>query len=842
MKRFVISTVGASLIGFVALAAQSQPAAAVAGGADASAGARRAQAAPAVVAPAAKPAAPRMTRTGASELSAAEQTAMVKQYCATCHNDRNKPGGLSFVGFDASQVAEHADVAERMIRRLRSGMMPPAGARRPEGDGVLKLASALETRIDRAAALNPNPGMRPFQRANRAEYQRAVRDLLGIDVDVNSFLPPDTISKGFDNVADVQSLSTTVLEGYLRAAAQISRLAVGDRTASPTSVTFKIPRARSQNTHVEGAPIGTRGGVSQMHIFPADGEYVFKAALHYEPLGGLTGRSTMSMFDLKQQIEISIDGQRVAVLDLNTRMSESDPNNNLEPQTAPIHVSAGPHRVSAAFIDSFGAIPDDLVMPLENTLADVSIGQGITLLPHMRELRIIGPSRVTGISDTPSRRRIFSCRPTSQAEEAPCAREILERMATQAFRGPVSGDDVQGLMSFYDEGREKSDFETGIRLALQAILASPRFVFRFEEAPSTLKPGQTYRLSDADLASRLSFFLWGTAPDAELLKHVTAKTLRAPGVLEKQIGRMLAHPKSEALATRFAAQWLRLQDLDKVSPDYLQYPQYDDRLANAFRRETELFFDSLVREDRSLLELITADYSFVNERVALHYGIANVTGAHFRKVQLPETRRGILGHGSVLVLTSNSDRTSPVHRGKWVMEVLLGSPPPPPPPNVPELDEVKATGGGRTLSVRERMEEHRKNPTCNSCHRVIDPLGLALENYDPTGAWRIKDNEVAVDPVGTLYDGSQIDGPESLRGALLKYKDAVVLSFTESLMTYALGRRVEHYDMPAIRSIVREAARSDYKLSTFIKGVINSAAFQNGRVPVEGARAADVVR
>lgn len=780
-------------------------------------------------------------RTASGELSPVEQSAMVKQYCATCHNDRSKAGGLSFAAFDAAQVTEHADVAERMIRRLRSGMMPPAGARRPEGDGVLKLAASLESRIDRAAATDPNPGARPFQRANRAEYARAVQDLLAIKVDVNAFLPPDTISAGFDNVADVQSLSTTVLEGYLRAAAQISRLAVGDRNATATSVTFKIPRARSQNTHVEGAPIGTRGGVSEVHIFPADGEYVFKAALHYEPLGGLTGRSTMSALNLEEKIDISIDGHRVAVLDLNTRMSESDPNNNLEPQTAPIQVTAGPHRVSAAFINTFSAIADDLVMPLENTLADVSIGQGITLLPHLRELRILGPSRVTGISDTPSRRRIFSCRPTVQAEEAACSREIVTRLATQAFRAPVSGDDVQGLLSFYEEGRTRSDFESGIRLAVQAILASPRFVFRFEAAPSSAKPGQTYRLSDADLASRLSFFLWGTAPDGELLKHVAERTLRTPGALDRQVKRMLTHPRSEALATRFAAQWLRLQDLDKVNPDYLQYPQYDDRLAEAFRRETELFFDSLVREDRSLLDLISADYSFVNERVALHYGIPNVTGAHFRKVAMPGNRRGILGHGSVLVLTSNSDRTSPVHRGKWVMEVLLGSPPPPPPPNIPELDEVKPTAGGRTLSVRERMEEHRKNPTCNSCHRVIDPLGLALENYDPTGAWRLKDNEVTVDPVGTLYDGSQIEGPESLRGALLKYKDAVVLSFTESLMTYALGRRVEHYDMPAIRAIVHEAAKNDYKMSSFIQGVIKSAAFQMGRVPTEGTRAADVV-
>ena len=776
-----------------------------------------------------------MAPAHSTDMTADAQTAMVKQYCATCHNDRTKAGTLSLASFDATRAAADVAVTEKIIRKLRAGMMPPAGARRPEEAQIIALASALENQIDRAAALNPNPGFRPFQRANRAEYARAVRDLLAIDVDVNAFLPPDTISNGFDNVADVQSLSPTVMEGYLRAAAQISRLAIGDRSAAPTSVTYKIPRAKSQMAHVEGAPIGTRGGVSEIHVFPADGEYIFKAAMHYEPLGGLTGRSTMAMFNLKEQIDISIDGVQVAVLDLNTRMSESDPKNNLEPQTAPIHVKAGPHRVSAAFINTFEAIPDDLVMPLENTLADVSIGQGITLLPHMRELRVIGPSVVTGISDTPSRRRIFSCRPTTAAEEAGCARQIIQRVATQAFRGPVSSDDLQGLLSFYHDGRKRSDFESGVRLAMQAILASPRFVFRFEEAPATARAGQAYRISDTDLASRLSFFLWGTVPDAELLKHVTDRTLRAPGVLGKQVKRMLADPRADALSTRFAAQWLRLQDLEKVNPDYLQYPQYDERLAESFRKETELFFDHLVREDRSLLDLITADYSFVNERIALHYGIPNITGSQFRRVALPENRRGILGHGSVLVLTSNSDRTSPVYRGKWVMEVLLGSPPPPPPPGVPELDEVKPTGGGRTLSVRERMEEHRKNPTCNSCHRVIDPLGLALENYDPTGAWRIKDNEVAVDPVGVLYDGTKVDGPASLRAALIRHKDAFILSFTESLMTYALGRRVEHFDMPAIRTIVRDAAKNDFKMSAFINGVINSPAFQMGRA-VEGGR------
>jgi hypothetical protein len=480
-----------------------------------------------------------------------------------------------------------------------------------------------------------------------------------------------------------------------------------------------------------------------------------------------------------------------------------------------------------------------LLSPQDYTLADTQIGDGygVTTLPHLRDFAITGPFKVTGVSDTPSRRKIFTCRPTSAADEAGCAKEIVQRLATQAFRGPVSGDDLQGLLAFYNEGRQRGDFETGIRLSLQAILASPRFVFRFEETPLAIRAGQNYRLSDADLASRLSYFLWGTLPDAELLKVVNSKTLRTPGVLEKQVKRMLASPRAEALSTRFASQWLRLQDVEKVSPDYLQYPQYDDRLAESLKRETEMFFANLVREDRSLLELITADYSFVDERVAMHYGIPNVIGPQFRRVSMPPERRGILGQGSILVLTSNSDRTSPVYRGKWVMEVLLGSPPPAPPPNVPMLDEVKATGNGRTLSVRERMEEHRKNPTCNSCHRVIDPLGLALENYDPTGAWRIKDNEVPVDPVGVLYDGSKIEGPADLRNAILKYKDVFVTSFTERLMTYALGRRVESFDMPAVRAIVKDAAKNDYKMSSFINGVINSSAFQRGRATE--AKAAD---
>jgi hypothetical protein len=487
--------------------------------------------------------------------------------------------------------------------------------------------------------------------------------------------------------------------------------------------------------------------------------------------------------------------------------------------------------VSAAFIQKFEAPINDILVPVENTLADVSMSFGVTLLPHLRDMTVNGPYAVTGVSDTVSRRLIFSCRPTTAAEETPCATEILRTLAGRAFRAPIAPADMDVLMGFYQQGRKKGDFEHAIRFSLQAILASPRFVFRLEQVPASLRAGQSFRLTDQDLASRLSFFLWGTVPDAELSKAAAQGQLRTPAALRKQVARMLADPRSETLATRFAAQWLRLQDLDKIIPDYLQYPHYDDTLAAGLRRETELFVDSLIRENRSVLEILDSDYTFVNERVAIHYGIPDVTGSAFRKVPVRDpNRRGILGHGSVLALTSIADRTSPVLRGKWIMEVLLGSPPPAPPPNVPALDETKDVKGGHTLSIRERMEQHRANPACMSCHKVIDPLGLALENFDVTGAWRIKDNEVPVDPVGDLYDGTKLDGPAALRAALLNHKDAVLLSFTEHLMTYALGRRVEAFDMPAIRQVIREAAADDYKVSTFVQGVVATQAFRMSRI------------
>ena len=763
-----------------------------------------------------------------SSLSIDAQNKLVAQNCASCHSEKMHSGELVLAGFDAATIAQRPDVAEKMIRKLRTGMMPPPGARRPDAATTKAFLESLETKMDAAAALSPNPGWRPFQRLNRSEYQHAVKDLLGIDVDVTAFLPPDTISKGFDNVADVQAFSPTLMESYLRAASSISRVAVGDRNASNTSATYKIGRTGSQMRHVDGAPMGTRGGVSVLHTFPADGEYVVKVSLHNEPLGGIYGRTTMATMDIKEQIEVSVNGERAALLDLNVRMSETDPKNSLEIKTPLIHIPAGPQRISAAFIQRFDGPVDDLLVPLENTLADVNISFGVTALPHMRDMTILGPSAVTGVSDTVSRRMVFTCRPTNAKEEETCAAEIVKGLTTRAFRGASTPDDVQDAMTFYEQGRKTGDFEGGIRMALQSVLMSPRFLFRLEQAPkATLaKAASVYRVSDQELATRLSFFLWGTAPDADLLKAASVGALRTPLGLEKQVRRMLTDHRSDALSTRFAGQWLRLQDLEKIHPDYLIFPQYDDTLAQSMLRETELFFDSIVREDRPVLDLLTADYSFVNERLAKHYGIANVTGSEFKRVQLPEYRRGLFGQGSILTLTSVADRTSPVQRGKWVMEVLLGSPPPPPPPNVPALDDTKAAIGGKNLTTRERMEEHRKNPACTSCHKVIDPLGLALENFDATGAWRIKDNEVAVDSVGDLYDGTKMEGPAGLRQAIMKHSDVFLLSFTENLMTYALGRRVEYTDMPAIRAIIREAGRSNNRMSAFILGVVNSGAFR----------------
>lgn len=764
---------------------------------------------------------------------------MVRRVCGVCHNAQ-LPGGpmgnLVLTDFDVATSPQKPETAEKMITKLRAGMMPPPGIPRPGGDTLEALVKTLERLIDDAARAAPNPGSRSFQRLNRAEYERSIQELLALDIDAGDYLPLDTKSANFDNIADVQMLSPTLLDAYLNAAGQISRLAVGDRDATPSEKTYEKPGYFSQWDRVEGAPMGTRGGITVVHNFPADGEYVFRMAFDHTTTGGYYGTTTRF-----EQLEISINGERAALLELDQWMDVSQPN-GVNMESEPIFVRAGPQLISAAFIRRSDGLLEDLVSPHEWSLTDRQIGSGgygITAPPHLKELVIGGPYRVTGVSETPSRRKIFSCRPTTSAEAAACAKEIIARLGAEAYRRPLTAAELEELTAFYAEGARGGEFEIGIRTALQAILASPDFVFRYEPSASgSVKAGESYRISDQALASRLSFFLWGTPPDDELLESARRGKLADRGVLEKQVRRMLADARSEALGTRFAAQWLRLQDLDTVHPDAFWFPDYDQQLADAMRRETELFFYNLVREDRSVLELFDADYTFVNERLARHYGMYDVTGPEFRRVRYPDTRRsGLLGHGSILTLTSHANRTSPVLRGKWVMEVLLGTPPPPPPPGVPDLEETEGAKDGRFLTTRERMEQHRTNPVCRSCHQFMDPIGLALDNFDVTGRWRIRENNMPLDTRGELYDGTLITNPEDLRNALLKRPTPLIRTFTENLMAYALGRRIEYYDKPTVRKIAQQAEDNDYRLSSFILGVVKSDAFQMKREGVVEAEA-----
>jgi len=775
----------------------------------------------------------------------AAENELIEQYCVRCHSDRRLQGNLSLERFDAGDPVADAVLTEKIVVKLRAEMMPPPGSRRPAGDSLTALVEALEGRMDAYAAANPNPGGRTFQRLNRAEYQRSVYDLLGLQINAGDYLPLDTKSNNFDNIADVQMVSPTLLDAYLTAAAEISRLAIGNPTAGPTERQYRIPRWVTQTERVEGAPFGTRGGTSVLHTFPADGEYVFRFSFHHETTGAAVGngRSALTTPDDPEQVEISVDGVRVALLDFDRWMHVENPE-GVEMRTEPIFVAAGPKRVTAAFVKRMEGPVQDLIRPHDWSLASTAIAgsYGVLSLPHMRDLVIAGPWNVTGVSNHPVRERIFSCYPERPDQDGrACAAEIVDRLAPRAFRRPITDEDRTALLRFYDMGYSDGGFEIGVRTALEAMLASPHFVFRFEEAPGPVELGDTYRISDIDLASRLSYFLWGLPPDEQLMALAAAGRLSAPETLEAQVMRMLGDSRAEALSTRFAAQWLRLQDLEKVNPDVRFAPDYHQQLADAMIHETELFFTHLVREDRSMFELYTADYTFVNERLARHYGIPDVTGDAFRMVRYPyEHRRGILGHGSILTLTSHASRTSPVLRGKWLMEVVMGTPPPPPPPGVPPLEETtdEATDG-RMMTTKERMEIHRQNPTCNACHRFIDPIGLALDSYDMTGKWRIKENGVALETDGELWDGTPINGPMALQQALLDRPVLLLRAFTSNLMAYGLGRRMEYFDQPTIRRIVREAEQDDYRISSFVLGVVHSDAFQMQRVGAVTATAAN---
>ena len=763
----------------------------------------------------------------APDIEPEDLTAVMQRYCVVCHNAQLLTGNLSLEGFDVADPVARAATSEKIIRKLQVGMMPPPGMPRPGGDTLDALVAELETRIDRAAAANPNPGDRTFQRLNRPEYENAIRELLGLEIDAADYLPPDIKSNNFDNIVDVQLMSPTLLDSYLRAASEISRAAIGDADATASQTTYLVDQNASQAERVPGAPIGTRGGLSVIHNFTADGYYTFSVS----PSGnGVNARGggefSMHAGDRPEQVEFSIDGERVAVVDFDWYLKDVD----YIKTEQPVFIRAGPHRVSAAFIASYEGTTPDVIKPNGYTVGVISMNDyGIQVLAHLHGMVIEGPFNPTGVSANPVRQRIFTCRPTVPSEVTPCARSILTDLATRAFRRPVGPEEIEALMSLFEQGAEEGGFEVGIRNGLELILASPQLVFRFEKGADPGQVDRAYPISDLDLASRLSFFLWASPPDEELLS--LARQGRLSDRLEAQTRRMLADPRSETLATRFAAQWLRLADIAGVVPDLYIYPDYHVQLGEAMRRETELFFYNLVKEDLSVLELFTADYTFVNEPLAGHYGILGVAGPDFQRVQYPdETRRGLLGHASVHMLTSLAPRTSPVLRGKWVLEVILGTPPPPPPPGVPALEETEgSTEEGRILTTRERMEIHRANPTCNACHRFMDPVGLALDNFDVVGKWRTRENGAPLDTRGELWDGTPVSSPAELQRALLRRPVRLLQNFTENMMAYALGRRIEYYDMPAIRKIVDAAERDDYRTSSFVLGVVNSDAFQMRR-------------
>jgi hypothetical protein len=755
--------------------------------------------------------------TPSPSVSPAALTEVVQRYCVVCHNDALMTGNLSLQTFSVENANERPDAAERMARKLRAGMMPPPGIPRPGGDTLLALVESIEAVVDEAALAAPNLGERRFQRLTRDEYQRVIRDLLDLEVDAGKWLPADLLLSAFDNASAGQGLSTTLLDAYLRAASEVSRLAVGNPEAVSTVARYRNPAEVSQHSwdRVEGAPFGTRGGIVVTHDFPADGEYVFQMETIFGP-------GTTAFHD----IDISVAGEPAALVMIENEAGESNPN-----RTEPIFIPAGQHQVSVAFVRRMEGPYEDRFRPPQWSAANLGnrgTNYGMTVLPHVSELLITGPGNVSGVSETASRRKVFSCRPSSAAEERPCAESIISGFATQAYRRPLRQGDLADLMNFYDQAAAAEGFEVGVRAGLEAILASPVFLFRLEREPAGARPGQLYRLSDVDLATRLSFFLWASEPDQELLEVAVRGRLSDSKVLEEQVERMMKDPRSETLATRFAHQWLRLQDVGAdVWPEPFYYPDFSAQLADGLVRETELFFQHLVQEDRSLLEFFTADYTFVDERLARHYGIEGVSGDKFRRVQYPnDQRRGILGHGSVLLLTSVPDRTSPVIRGKWVMEVLMGTPPPPPPPNVPAFEATPTSGGGRRLTTRERIEAHAAAPVCNSCHRFIDPIGLALDNFDVTGRWRIRENMTPLDTRGTFYDGSPINNPSQLVDVLLKRPIPLVRNFTANLLSYSMGRPVEYFDYPTIRTIARAAKANDYKMSSFVMGIVKSDLFQ----------------
>jgi hypothetical protein len=757
-----------------------------------------------------------------------DNVAVVSQYCVTCHNQRLKTGGLALDAPGLTNVAAQPDVWEKVIRKVRAGMMPPAGMPRPDLATQRGLVASLERTLDDSARRTPNPGRPLVHRLNRAEYANAIRDLLALEVDVASLLPPDDSSGGFDNNADVLGVSPVLLESYLDAAERVSAIALGDMRTPPMGELFRVRQDASQDKQIDGMPLGTVGGLMIRRTLPLDGEYQFQVRLFRTNLG------TMRGLEYEQQLEIAVDGQRVHLASFggNKEIANSSDNPTTTGDdvdgrfTARVPIKAGPHDISVAFLEKTRALNTRRLQSYVRSSSDTIDFSGF---PHIDEVILTGPFNATGPGDTPSRRRILTCMPKAPAAEEACAKTVLSGLARRAYRGAGTAEDVQVLLDFFQRGRmQGGTFEAGIDLALRRLLASPKFVFRVERDPVGVAPGAVYPLSDLELASRLSFFLWSTIPDDELLDVAAKGGLKNQATLERQVRRMLADPKSHAFVDNFVSQWLQLRNLRNKQPNSHAFPDFDDNLRRALQTETELFAESVMREDRSLLDLLTADYTFLNERLAKHYGVPNVYGSHFRRVTLAdETRRGLLGKGAILMVTSHAHRTSPVQRGKWILENVLGSPPPPPPDVVPPFEED--TEAAKPKSVRERMEQHRRNPACAGCHRMIDPAGLALENFDGVGAWRTRDGGTRGTPVdasGQLVDGTPINGVVELRQALVREPETFARTMTEKLLTYALGRGLTAPDMPVVRGIVRDAQPETYRFSSIVLGIVRSVPFR----------------
>jgi hypothetical protein len=770
---------------------------------------------------------------GQSAPTAVTERAVVDKYCVVCHNAKVKTANLLLDQLDLAHLGDHAEIGEKVVRKLRAGMMPPSGMPQPDAATREGLISFLEKELDHsAAAYLPPPGL---HRLNRTEYTNAVRDVLGLEVDASKFLPPDDSTHGFDNIAGALTLSPALMEAYLSAAGKISRLAIGDVSA-PSQAVFEVPADTAQNYHIEGLPFGTRGGILIKYQFPADGQYTFTVK-------GVTGYFQAVLGGVKgEQLEVTVDGERVKLFDWDKEIANTTGVGKATPR---IPVKAGLHTIGVTFLATNDVPGSELNRPFQRTMNTPGSIPGYLFYPHVGQVWIEGPYNAAGAKETVARQKIFVCHPatadTSKDEDS-CARTILSKLVKHAYRRPATPADLATLTEFYKAGRsDGGKFDDGIEAALQRVLADPEFVYREEAEPAALPAGKIYRVGDLALASRLSFFLWSSVPDDELIDLAAQNKLHDPVVLEKQVRRMLADPKSESLVTNFTGQWLGVRSLQTSEPAINLFPDFDDNLRAAYKREIELFFGSVAREDRSILDLLTADYTFVNERLAKQYGIPNIYGPQFRRVTLPaelDMRRGLLGKGALLTITSDAARTSPVHRGKWYLETFLGVSPPDPPPGVDTTLKGKpAVAGGVPVDppMRVRMEEHHTNPVCASCHKIFEPIGLGMENFDAIGSWRTTDGPTPIDASGTLSDGTKIDGVTGLRDSLVRHSDQFVRVVTERMMTYGLGRGVEYQDMPTLRSVVRDSAAGKYKFTSIVMGIVKSAPFQTNMKTVESA-------